>query len=73
MMATEIALRKLPIRVNSIAPGVYSSEMTGDKIVATRGDTDAIGKPLVPIPAERSGRLEFFAIRRPMDELMLSK
>ncbi len=58
-MSTELALRKLPIRVNSIAPGVYSTEMTGNGVVANQKDTDAIGKPIVSVPAARSGRCYF--------------
>jgi len=55
ILATELALRKLPIRVNAIAPGVYESEMTGDKPLVGLKDVSAVGKPLYPIPTERAG------------------
>jgi len=55
ILATELALRKLPIRVNAIAPGVYESEMTGDKPLIGLKDVSAVGKPLYPIPTERAG------------------
>ncbi|KAK7690308.1 hypothetical protein QCA50_006965 [Cerrena zonata] len=32
MMAAEFALKKIPVRVNAVAPGVYESEMTHLKI-----------------------------------------
>jgi len=55
ILATELALRKLPIRVNAIAPGVYESEMTGDKPLVGLKDVSSVGKPLYPIPTERAG------------------
>jgi squamous cell carcinoma antigen recognized by T-cells 3 len=69
MMATEFALKKIPVRVNSIAPvsffadktwcfsrtiqGVYASEMTFDHIPPEL--VDKIGKGVSPVPAERDG------------------
>ncbi|KAH9924724.1 NAD(P)-binding protein [Fomitopsis serialis] len=56
MFATELALKKIPVRVNSVAPGVYESEMTYPHIPPE--DVDKIGKSIVPIPARRAGRPE---------------
>ena len=42
LLSTEIGLKNIPVRVNSIAPGAYESEMS------------SIGGPL-PIPAKRAG------------------
>ncbi|TFK27993.1 short-chain dehydrogenase [Coprinopsis marcescibilis] len=53
MLSTEILLKKIPIRVNAIAPGVYESEMTLDEIKPDY--VDKIGKGLVPVPAKRVG------------------
>lgn len=53
MLATEIALKRIPVRINSIAPGVYSSEMTYDKI--TKELVDKVGKGVQPVPMERDG------------------
>ena len=53
MMSTEFALKKIPVRVNAIAPGVYESEMTAD--VISPEEVDKTGKGLHPVPARRSG------------------
>jgi len=53
MLATEISLKRIPVRINTIAPGVYASEMTSDKI--TKDEVDLIGKGLMPVPMERAG------------------
>jgi NAD(P)-dependent dehydrogenase (short-subunit alcohol dehydrogenase family) len=53
MLATEIALKKVPVRINAIAPGVYASEMTFDKF--TKEQVDMIGKGVMPVPMERDG------------------
>ncbi|RPD77403.1 NAD(P)-binding protein [Lentinus tigrinus ALCF2SS1-7] len=53
MLATELALKNVPVRVCSIAPGVWESEMTYDKI--TPELVDKVGKGLVPVPARRPG------------------
>ncbi|KAI0036480.1 short-chain dehydrogenase [Vararia minispora EC-137] len=53
MMSTEFALNNVPVRVNSVAPGVYASEMTFDDI-----GPDAVAKvaqSLMPVPAGRAG------------------
>jgi NAD(P)-dependent dehydrogenase (short-subunit alcohol dehydrogenase family) len=56
MLATEFALKKLPIRVNCIAPGVYATEMTfREGGVFTEEETNAVGKGLLPVPARRNG------------------
>ncbi|CAE6414710.1 unnamed protein product [Rhizoctonia solani] len=57
MLATEFALRDIQVRVNSIAPGVYPSEMTGVQGSHTLSGKEAseIGKGLRPIPFQRSG------------------
>jgi len=53
MLATEFALKGVPVRVNAIAPGVYASEMTVD--VIREDQVDKIGKGLLPVPAKRAG------------------
>ncbi|KAH9925389.1 NAD(P)-binding protein [Epithele typhae] len=54
MMATEWAVKGIPVRVNAIAPGVWESEMTYDEV--TPELVDRIGKGLVPVPTKRAGR-----------------
>lgn len=54
MLSTEFALKGIPVRVNAIAPGVYESEMTHDVIDGQQA-TDAIGMPVVSVPARRPG------------------
>lgn len=53
MLATEIALKGIQVRVNAIAPGVYESEMTTD--VITPDLVDKVGKGVTPVPAGRPG------------------
>lgn len=53
MLATELALKKVPVRVNSIAPGVYVSEMTEE--VKSLDDVQKISQVIVPVPAARAG------------------
>jgi len=53
LFATELALKKIPIRVNAIAPGVFESEMTSERIAD--GDGDKVGGGTAPVPAARSG------------------
>ncbi|GAB1527219.1 hypothetical protein RhiTH_010394 [Rhizoctonia solani] len=57
MFATEFGLRKIPVRVNSIAPGTFPSEMTGHQDEHTLGkeDVDKASQGVQPIPFERSG------------------
>jgi len=59
MLATELALKKIPVRVCSVAPGVYESEMTYP--VITPDMVDKIGKNIVPIPEHRAGTAQEMA------------
>jgi len=54
MLATEIALKGIPVRVNSIAPGVYESEMTFDTISGPE-EMARVAESLFPVPAGRPG------------------
>lgn len=54
MLATEFALKRISVRVNAIAPGVYESEMTHDVIDTDM--VDRVGMPVVSVPAKRPGR-----------------
>ena len=57
MMATEFALKKVPVRVCGVAPGVYASEMTIDRL-QNPNDPDAVnsvGLGIFPVPAGRPG------------------
>lgn len=63
MLATEFALKKIPVRVCAIAPGVYESEMTMDRVRA--GQIDQVGLGVVPVPLQRAGTyvsISFYAI-----------
>ncbi|KAI0755311.1 NAD(P)-binding protein [Daedaleopsis nitida] len=53
LLATEFALKNVPVRVCAIAPGVWESEMTHAEI--TPDMVDKVGKGLVPVPAKRPG------------------
>ncbi|KAH6912800.1 short-chain dehydrogenase [Coprinopsis sp. MPI-PUGE-AT-0042] len=59
MLATELLIKGIPVRVNAVAPGVYESEMTFDKIAAEK--VDAVGKGLVSLPTKRAGTGEEMA------------
>lgn len=59
MLATEFALKKVDVRVNAIAPGVYASEMTHNEIKPEK--VDQIGKGVLPVPAARAGTGEEMA------------
>jgi NAD(P)-dependent dehydrogenase (short-subunit alcohol dehydrogenase family) len=54
MFATELALKNIPVRINSIAPGVYESEMTFDTIKGPE-QMARVGQSLLPVPAGRPG------------------
>jgi NAD(P)-dependent dehydrogenase (short-subunit alcohol dehydrogenase family) len=54
MFATELALKGINIRANSIAPGVYASEMTQAQVTDVE-TVQAISQALVPVPAARAG------------------
>ncbi|KAF5338988.1 hypothetical protein D9611_008703 [Ephemerocybe angulata] len=59
MLATEFALKGIAVRVNSIAPGVFESEMTYGTINGE--EVDKIGKGIRPVPAKRPGSAEEMA------------
>ncbi|KAI0037642.1 hypothetical protein FA95DRAFT_1506735, partial [Auriscalpium vulgare] len=54
MLATELALKGMPVRVNAVAPGVYASEMTADVIEGTEA-VAKIAQSVMPVPAGRFG------------------
>lgn len=54
MLATEIALKGIPVRVNAIAPGVYESEMTQAAITGLE-EVAKTSQSLIPVPAGRPG------------------
>lgn len=57
LLSTELALRKVPVRVNAIAPGVYGSEMTSghtDGHFTSQAAND-VGKGISPLPSARGG------------------
>jgi NAD(P)-dependent dehydrogenase (short-subunit alcohol dehydrogenase family) len=53
MFATELAMKKIPVRVNAIAPGVFESEMTKPHILPE--EVDMVAKGTVAVPAKRAG------------------
>ncbi|KAF8516297.1 short-chain dehydrogenase [Hysterangium stoloniferum] len=59
MLATELARRDIPIRVNAIAPGAWPSEMTQNQGKTLSGAVaNRIAQPLLKIPANRGGTEE---------------
>lgn len=56
MMSTEFVLKKIPVRVNGVAPGVYESDMTAERLA--RGDINNIALGIQPVPAGRAGSAE---------------
>ncbi|KAL5524437.1 hypothetical protein ACEPAF_9577 [Sanghuangporus sanghuang] len=59
LLATEFALKGVPVRVNAVAPGVYATEMTrstiSDPSSCSVEQTNAAGQSIIPIPAARPG------------------
>jgi NAD(P)-dependent dehydrogenase (short-subunit alcohol dehydrogenase family) len=56
MLATELALRDIPIRVNAIAPGAWPSEMTRNQGKTLSGPVaNKIAGGIMKIPADRGG------------------
>ncbi|KAL1753738.1 hypothetical protein FB107DRAFT_217146 [Schizophyllum commune] len=53
MFATELARRKIPVRVNSLAPGVFMSELTRSRLGKGLDGMKQLG--LHPVPAGRIG------------------
>lgn len=53
MLATEFALKKIPVRVCAVAPGVYESEMTADRLEPDM--VDRVGLGVVSVPVQRPG------------------
>ncbi|KAL1699025.1 hypothetical protein EV121DRAFT_217072 [Schizophyllum commune] len=53
MFATELARRKIPVRVNSLAPGVFLSELTQSRLEKGLDSMKQLG--LHPVPAGRIG------------------
>lgn len=62
MLATEIALKGIPVRVNSIAPGVFASEMTFETITGPE-EMARVAQSLLPVPAGRSGTYVLSIVR----------
>ncbi|KAI0056537.1 short-chain dehydrogenase [Artomyces pyxidatus] len=54
LLATELALKGIRVRVNAVAPGVYASEMTLDAIVGEEV-LAKIAQSVLPVPAGRAG------------------
>ncbi|KAI0338890.1 NAD(P)-binding protein [Trametopsis cervina] len=55
MMATEFALKNIPVRVCGIAPGVYESEMTAARLANNPKAVNSVGLGIQPVPADRPG------------------
>ncbi|TDL17844.1 short-chain dehydrogenase [Rickenella mellea] len=62
LLSTEFVLNDIPVRVNSIAPGVYASELTAtEEQLAGKAATDKMSKAPMGVPAGRAGRAEEIA------------
>ena len=55
MMATEFVLKKIPVRVSGVAPGVYESELTVERLARGANATNIVGQGILPVPADRPG------------------
>ncbi|KAL5501686.1 hypothetical protein ACEPAH_8946 [Sanghuangporus vaninii] len=59
LLATEFALKGVPVRVNAVAPGVYATEMVrsniSDPSSCSAEQANAVGQSIIPIPAARFG------------------
>ncbi|KAL1720454.1 hypothetical protein EV715DRAFT_289418 [Schizophyllum commune] len=53
MLATELARRKIPVRVNALAPGVFESEMTRE-LLQEKG-VHGVAQGMQPVPMGRVG------------------
>ncbi|KAI5123546.1 hypothetical protein M0805_006705 [Coniferiporia weirii] len=60
LLATELSLKRAPIRVNAIAPGIFPSELSGTP-EQLKEYTKTPMAALQPIPARRAGREEEMA------------
>jgi len=60
MLATELALKGIRVRVNAIAPGVYESELTSASIPSAEM-VNKIGNGIQPVPAGRAGTAQEMA------------
>ncbi|KAH9839886.1 NAD(P)-binding protein [Rhodofomes roseus] len=59
MLSTEFALKKIPIRVCSVAPGVFPSELTDPIITPDLVEKHANG--IIPVPMGRAGTAQEMA------------
>ncbi|KZT65733.1 short-chain dehydrogenase [Daedalea quercina L-15889] len=59
MLATELALKGIPVRVCSVAPGVFPSEMTDPVVTPDMVEKYADG--VIPVPMRRAGTVQEMA------------